>query len=115
MSATFLDYVGYFFVGYKTEQMDQNILAFLRGIHYVLGAFVAAVASSVIYSVSHGKDIWDLATWQAGAAAGILYVLGVGYELLRKKLNPSVSLKTLPESTPEVPAAPPITQIPPAS
>jgi hypothetical protein len=104
-SASFLDYVGYFFQGYKTDQMNQGVLAVLRGFHYVIVAFLAIVLQQVYDAVVHGTfDAFSWAAWQSYLLPGFILVLGIANEALRKYLNPSVSIKAV-DTVPAVQAA----------
>jgi len=98
-SVTFMDYIGYFFTGYKTESMNQATLTVLRSLHYVIIAFLAITVQQIYDAATHGTfDLFNWQAWQSYVTPGAVLVLGLLNEALRKGLNPSVSLKELPSS-----------------
>lgn len=97
MTITALDYVKYFFFGYKIEGMNQTVLSVLRAIQYGVIVIIAAFAQNIYDNFAKGNYALDLATLQGYIMPGVVLVLGFLNELLRKYLNPSVSLKTLPQ------------------
>lgn len=106
MQPTLLDYVGYFFQGYKIDTMNPAIMSLLRGLHYVVIGALATIAVSMAENVAKGQNIWDLATWQTALTAAAVYILGAANEYLRKQANPSVSITALPAPVPAHSAVP---------
>lgn len=94
-SPTFRDYVAYFFLGYKLEGMNQTLLAVLRGLQYVIVSALAIIVFNIYDAIVKGTFAFTWEAWQQYLLPAVIFIVGTLNELLRKYLNPSVSLKTV--------------------
>ncbi len=87
----FLDYVKYFFTGYRTDAMSPAVLSLLATVRFALLFIIGTLAQALADQFAKGNYALDFATIQGYVMPAVIAILYYIWKVIRESSNPFIT------------------------